>query len=225
MPSDTISILETALAEWDIVLTDRQKEQFSDYADLLIEWNASRMNLTRLTAPQDIAIGHFLDSLAVIRAAVIRPDVRLIDVGTGAGFPGLPIKILRPDLRLTLLEGTAKKLLFCQTVVNRCRMTDIELIHGRAEETGTKAGFRSAYDIVTARAVAPMSRLMPWAAPFLSRGGTFVAWKGPGAAEEMEQARDVAGRLRLRWRIVPVALPLSGEPPRVHQYILCQRED
>ena len=224
MPSETVAILESALANWDIVLNDRQREQFSDYADLLIEWNASRMNLTRLATPPQIAIGHFLDSIALVRAFNPARGARLVDIGTGAGFPGLALKIFRPDLSVTLIEATAKKLLFCEAVRNRCKITDSVIIHGRAEETSKKAELRAAFDIVTARAVAPMRKLLPWAVPFLKRGGTFAAWKGPGAEEEMDLARDVVDGLRIGWRIVSVTMPHSTEPPKAHRFILCQRE-
>jgi len=225
MPSETVPILEAALAEWGIALTPVQRQQFADYADLLVEWNATKLNLTRLVSDSGIAIGHFLDSLAVTRATEIGAKARLVDLGTGAGFPGLPIKILRPDLRLTLVEGTAKKLRFCQTVVNQCKITEVELIHGRAEDLCNEPGIRGSFDIATARAVAPMVKLLPWAVPFLKRKGIFVAWKGPAAAEEMQHAADVAARLHQSCRIVPVTLPLSGEPPRTDNFILCQREE
>jgi len=224
MPLAAVDILEAALADWNIVLTDEQHVRFETYARLLVDWNTHRMNLTRLTSENDIAIGHFLDSLAITQVCRIPNKAKLLDVGSGAGFPGLAIKIMRPDLHVTLLEATAKKLLFCREIIETCSLSDVETIHGRAEETGETRKNRGMFDVITARAVAPMSTLIPWTAGYLAPNGVLVAWKGPAAQEEMESARDVVRQMRIRWRIVPVTLPLSGEPPRVHQYVLCQRE-
>jgi len=134
------------------------------------------------------------------------------------------MKILRPDIRLTLLEATAKKLRFCEEVARLAQLDGCEFLHGRAEETGEKHRFRGMFDVVTARAVASMDRLIPWAEPFLAKDGVFIAWKGPSAEDEMRDASSIARRLKIAWRIVPVPLPLSGSPLRVHQYIVCHRE-
>ena len=225
MPLEVVAILETALAYWDINLTDDQRRCFDSYACQLVDWNTNRMNLTRLVSGHDIAIGHFLDSIAITQVYRIPSEATLLDVGAGAGFPGLPIKIMRPDLRVTLLEATAKRLLFCSSIVETCNLFNVNIIHGRADEHDKARKIRGLFDVITARAVAPMRTLIPWTIPYLAPGGILVAWKGPAAQEEMDAARDTVRHLRIRWRIVPVALPLSGEPPRAHQYILCQRED
>jgi 16S rRNA (guanine527-N7)-methyltransferase len=228
MPSPTSEtaeqILQDALAEWQIALAPTQLSQFRTYADLLVDWNANRMNLTRLTAPEEIAISHFLDSLAISQVCQVPHSARLIDVGTGPGFPGLAIKILRPDMKLTLLEATQKKLTFCREVAAQTGLENVNFVHGRAEATGESTGFRGMFDVVTARAVAPMEKLILWTEPFIARNGVFVAWKGPSAEDEMAAARSVFRRLKLSWRIVPITLPLSGDPLRVHRYIVCQRE-
>lgn len=224
-PTQAVEILQAGLAAWNIDLSDMQRRRFAVFAQLLVEWNANRMNLTRLVSPREIAVSHFLDSLAITQVCSLPRGAALLDIGAGAGFPSLPIKILRPDLNMTLLEATAKKLAFCRALSEACDFADINFIHGRAEETGKGNRIRGIFDVVTARAVAPMRILIPWAVPYLARSGVFVAWKGPAATEEMEAASDIARIHRIKWRAAPVALPLSGEPPRVHQYILCQRED
>ncbi len=223
-PESPEEILQAALSEWQIALTPEQSAQFRAYADLLVDWNANRMNLTRLTSPHDIAISHFLDSLAITQICRIPHNARLIDVGTGAGFPGLAIKILRPDIKLTLLEATQKKLTFCQEVATQLGLQNTNFVHGRAEETGESRSFRGMFDVVTARAVAPMEKLVQWTEPFVSEAGCIVAWKGPSAEDEMAAAGREFRRRKLSWRICPVGLPLSGDPQRVNRYILCQRE-
>ena len=114
MQDSLIEILRRGASEWGLRLSEEQLTQFARYADLLTEWNATRMNLTRLTAPRDVAVKHFLDSLALLTVLTPPPGARLLDVGTGAGLPGLALKIARPDLCVTLLDGTAKKLSFCR---------------------------------------------------------------------------------------------------------------
>ncbi|HEY3332559.1 MAG TPA: 16S rRNA (guanine(527)-N(7))-methyltransferase RsmG [Capsulimonadaceae bacterium] len=224
MARSTVEILQAALDTWGITLTEKQCAQFSLYNDTLVDWNANRMNLTRLVDPESVAILHFLDSLAFTQFCPIPHGARLIDVGAGAGFPGLAIKILRPDIRLTLLEATAKKLKFCEEIARLSELTDVNFVHGRAEETGERREFRGMFDVATARAVASMNKLVPWVEPFLAKNGVFLAWKGPSAEDETREAAAVAHKLKIAWRVSPVTLPLSGNPPRVHRYVICHRE-
>ena len=207
---------------WGLGLTEAQLTQFARYAELLVEWNATRMNLTRLTTPHDIAVKHFLDSLSVLRATEIPPGAWVMDVGAGAGLPGLALKIARPDLTLTLLDATAKKLTFCRAVADDLGLDAVNTLHGRAEEAGRLPGHMAAYDVVTARAVAPLDRLLPWCAPFARPGGVIVALKGASVAEELGSARQVARRLRLTLLpSVAVTLPGASEP-MVRQIILAR---
>lgn len=225
MPSETLSLLQRGLATWSIDLTPDQEGQFEDYASLLVEWN-TRVNLTRLVDPREIAALHFLDSLALFQVMAVPEEALVLDIGTGAGFPGLPIKIARPDIKLTLLEATAKKLAFCQAVVDALGLTDVGTVHARAEDWVKRpgeTGYDKAYDVVVARAVAPMETLLGWAMPYVARNGVFVAWKGAKAAEEMAQAGETAKRLRVRMDLDQLPLPESGTPPIVHSYVLCRR--
>ncbi len=177
-----------------------QFDQLLAYRDLLVEWNANRMNLTRLTSPRDIAIEHFLDSVSLLRAVEIPANGTLIDIGAGAGFPSLPIKIMRPDIKVTLLESTAKKLDFCKAVVDLLGLKEVRLIHGRAEET--RPELRRRYDVVTARAVAPLSKLIPWCEPYRKTPmGVIAALKGMRAPVEIMDAKDVLASLKLKAQI------------------------
>lgn len=210
---------------WGLGLSDGQIYQFARYAELLVEWNSTRMNLTRLTSPRDVAVKHFLDSLALL--TTLRPPrgARALDVGTGAGLPGLALAIARPDLKMTLMDGTAKKLLFCRAVADDLGLKGVVTVHARAEEAARQADLAGKFDLVTARAVAPLARLLPWLAPFLAPGGVAAALKGAGAAEEMAAARPVARRLGLTLAS-PISVTLPGaEEPTVRQIVLVSRKE
>ena len=210
---------------WGLGLSDEQLTQFARYADLLTDWNATRLNLTRLTSPRDIAVKHFLDSLAVLTLLTPPAGARALDVGTGAGLPGLALKITRPDLRLTLLDGTAKKLLFCRAVTDELGLEGVQTVHARAEEAARRADLGGRFDLVTARAVAPLERLLPWLAPFLAPGGVAAALKGTGEAEEMAAARSVARRLGLTLTLPAVLLLPEAEEPILRQIVLATRKE
>lgn len=198
--------------DWSLGLTDTQIAQFVRYAELLVEWNATRLNLTRLTAPHDIAVKHFLDSLAVLKARDIPRSARVMDLGTGAGLPGLALKIARPDLAVTLLDGTAKKLAFCRAVADDLGLTGVTTLHARAEDAQRLDHQAAAYDLVLARAVAPLERLLPWCAPFVQNGGCAVALKGASAAAELQAALPMARRLGLvLLPLIAITLPEANE--------------
>jgi 16S rRNA (guanine527-N7)-methyltransferase len=207
------SLLEQgANTEWDLNLDDRQLAQFTEYAELMIEWNATRMNLTRLISPQDIVIKHFLDSLALLKLAEITEGASLLDLGTGAGLPGIALKIARPDLHLVLMDGTAKKLTFCRAVCDRLSLSSVEFVHARAEDAERQPTLLRHFDYVVARAVAPLERLLPWCEPFVRPGGFIVAYKGASGAAEMSAARPIARRLGLT--LLPIketSLPISPD--------------
>ena len=211
-------------AEWGLRLSDEQLAQFARYAALLIEWNATRMNLTRLTSPRDIAVKHFLDSLGLLTVQTPPPGARLLDVGTGAGLPGLALKIARPDLKVALMDGTAKKLQFCRAVADDLGLAGVETVHARAEEAARRVDLAGKFDLVTARAVAPLERLLPWLAPFLAPGGAAASFKGVGVTEEVAAARPVAKRLGLTLAL-PAAFALPGaEEPTLRQIVLATRK-
>ena len=179
-------------APYGVEVTPELTERLGTYARLLVEWN-EKMNLTAITDPVGIAVKHFADSLTV---APLLPDgeFSLIDVGTGAGFPGVPLALLRPDCRLTLLDSLNKRLVFLEEV---CRAVElpVTLIHARAEEGGRRADLREQYDVAVARAVAALPVLSEYCLPFVKVGGKFLALKGPDADRERSEAARGIGVL------------------------------
>ena len=172
-------------------LSERQIGQFLTYADLLVEWN-EKMNLTAITEFEEIVWKHFIDSVAVYQSELITDDVfrgHLIDVGTGAGFPGIPLKIIYPNLKITLLDSLNKRISFLQEVVNACGLTDVELVHGRAEDYGKNPAYREKYDLCVSRAVANLSILSEYCIPLIRKGGLFISYKSSDMKEELNHAK------------------------------------
>ncbi len=207
---------------WHLGLTDAQLDQFVRYAEMLVDWNATRMNLTRLVSPRDIAVKHFLDSLALLTVQTPPNNARVLDVGTGAGLPGLALKIARPDLRVTLLDSTAKKLGFCRAVADDLGLESVETVHARAEDAANLPALAGQFDWVAARAVAPLEKLLPWLAPFAAPRGLLLSLKGMAADEELAAARPAARRLGLTLDAVSVSLPETGDPI-VRQIVVARR--
>lgn len=178
-------LLKESAAAFGVAVDDTAAERLDVYARLLVEWN-ERMNLTAITDPEGIVLKHFADSLA---AAPLLPKgaCSLIDVGTGAGFPGLPLAIVRGDIHLTLLDSLNKRLVFLEEV---CRAVDVDAVrvHARAEEGGRNPALRERFDVATARAVAGLPMLCELCLPFVKTGGRFLALKGPDAPREREEA-------------------------------------
>lgn len=179
-------LLQEYAAEYGVMVDAQAAERFDRYAQLLVEWN-ERMNLTAITQPNDIVLKHFADSLTVIPLLPEKQGFSLIDVGTGAGFPGIPLAIVRGDMQLTLLDSLNKRLTFLQQVCTELGIR-AQLIHARAEEGGRKPELRESFDVVTARAVAALPVLAEYCLPFLKKGGRFIAMKGPDSDAELEQA-------------------------------------
>mgnify|MGYP000155339490 CR=1 FL=1 len=201
-----LAILEERGKEAGLSFTPEQLEQFGIYYDMLVETNKV-MNLTALTSPEDVAVKHFIDCLTACD-----PDrfsgKTLIDVGTGAGFPGIPLKIYCPDLKVVLLDSLAKRLRFLEDVIERLGLTDIRCEHLRAEEGGRNKAFRGKYDIVTARAVARLSVLAEYCLPFARKGGMFIALKGSRYQEEIQEAEKALAILGGRIvKVEPAKLP------------------
>lgn len=161
-------------------LTPEQAEKFENYYELLAEWNKV-MNLTAIIDPDEVALRHFADSLTLL-PYIERGDISLVDVGTGAGFPGIPLKIMRPELKITLLDSLKKRLNFLDAVINSLGLEGVTTVHARAEDAGRKGQYREKFDIAVARAVAPMNVLLEYCLPLVKTGGQFIAMKGP--AEE-----------------------------------------
>lgn len=165
-------------------LTEEQCDKFIAYYEMLVDWN-SRMNLTAITDPEEVAQKHFLDSLAAL--PLLRSGDRLVDVGTGAGFPSVPLLIVKPDLKVTLVDSLNKRITFLTALLQTLGLT-AACIHARAEELGRNAAHREQYDVAVTRAVAPLSVLLELTVPLLRVGGRSIAYKG-NAAEETEQAK------------------------------------
>ena len=163
-------------------------ERLDRYAELLVEWNG-RMNLTGITDPQGIVTRHFADSASFFAAVSPQTGAKVIDVGSGAGFPGMVLKILRPDLRVTLLDATNKRIGFLSAVAEDLGL-DIEALHSRAEDAASKPQYRAAYDYSTARAVAELRLLAEYCLGFVKTGGCFVAMKGQLTDEELQSAAN-----------------------------------
>lgn len=164
------------LREYCPDVSDKQAEQFDIYANTLVQWN-EKMNLTGITEPDDIVIKHFVDSLMLLDYCDIPQGASIIDVGTGAGFPGIPLLIARNDIKLTLMDSLQKRLTFLDDVLRQTELP-AETVHGRAEELGNDKAFREKFDIATARAVAPLNILCEYCLPFVKVGGYFAALKG-----------------------------------------------
>lgn len=181
-------------AIYGVELTPTQVKQFMIYKNLLQEWN-EKINLTAITDDEGIIKKHFVDSIAILKSGVIKEGSTVIDVGTGAGFPGIPLKIVRPDIKLTLLDSLNKRIKFLETVCNEAELKDVKCVHMRAEDGGRDKQLREKYDIATARAVANMRTLSEYCMPFVKLQGHFVALKGPSGYDEIEEARNAIGML------------------------------
>ena len=169
------------LKELDIELSEKQLKQFYDYMNILIEWNKV-MNLTNIIEPEEVIKKHFIDSLTVLKH--IKEDGSIIDVGTGAGFPGIPIKIAYPKTKITLLDSLNKRIKFLDEVINKLELKDIKTIHGRAEEFAHNNNYRENYNIAIARAVASLNVLSEYLLPFVKVGGHAIGMKGTKGKEE-----------------------------------------
>lgn len=178
--------MKESLKELNIELSEKQLKQFYDYMNILIEWNKI-MNLTNITEPLEVVQKHFVDSLTALKS--IKEDDCIIDVGTGAGFPGIPIKIVFPETRVTLLDSLNKRIKFLEEVINKLELKNIETIHGRAEELAHNKGYREKYDKAIARAVAPLNVLSEYLLPFVKKGGYAICMKGTKGKEEAEEGK------------------------------------
>ena len=199
--------LKIAATEYGLNLTEDQISTFNKYYELLYEWN-KKINLTAITEPKDVAIKHMVDSLSCFKADLFKENTSLIDVGTGAGFPGLPLKIFYPSLKLTLLDSLNKRVKFLQLVVDELGLKDVEVIHARSEEAARNKKYREKFDLATARAVARLPIICEYCLPFVKDGGTFIALKGRQYEEEATQAQKaikvLGGEIA---DIMPVKLP------------------
>jgi 16S rRNA (guanine527-N7)-methyltransferase len=218
-PKLHLTQLQAGCRTLGIDLDLHQLAQFERYAHDLAAWNA-KFNLTAITDYADVQVKHFLDCLAALPLLAeelgeplpLQTARHLLDVGSGAGFPGLPLKIAAPRLQVTLMDGTGKKILFLQEMVSRLALAHVKLAQGRAEEMGRNPDYRGQFDLVTARAVAPLNVLVEYLLPLVRRGGLAVIYKGASAPQEFIEARkaiDLLGGETVR--LAPVQVPLLGE--------------
>ena len=180
--------MKKAAEAYGLYLSEVQLQQFTRYYELLIAWN-EKMNLTAITEAHEVAIKHMVDSLTAYDKTLFHKGVSVIDVGTGAGFPGLPLKIFCPEICLTLMDSLNKRVKFLQTVVDELGLTGVECVHARAEEGARNKKYREQFDIAVSRAVARLPILCEYCLPFVKKGGHFLALKGRAYAEEAEEAK------------------------------------
>ena len=205
------ALLRDCCEQMGVSLGEKETEQFMTYLSLLLEWN-EKMNLTAITEPREVVLKHFADCLSLVPCMEWRDGMRVIDVGTGAGFPGIPVKIACPEIELTLLDSLQKRIGFLQEVGSQLGLEGVHYVHSRAEDGGQNPQYREGFDLCVSRAVANLSVLAEYCLPFLKVGGRLAALKGPDAAAEAEQAeeasaQDAEAKLRLRAAAKTIIMP------------------
>ena len=200
--------IRTVLERNGIPFPAELPERLEIYLRLLKEWNA-RMDLIAEAPDDEILDRHFTDSLTVLKTGLVPEGARWSDVGTGAGFPGLPIALARPDITVTLMDAQQKRLNFLQAVIDETGISNACTVHARAEEGARNPGYREQFDIASARAVAPLNTLTEYLLPFVKIGGTALCWKGPAIRDELEAGRRAAHLLGGRLEM-PVTCRIEG---------------
>ncbi len=180
--------------DFGVELTPKICDDLNIYGNLLLEWN-EKINLTAITEPREVLYKHFFDCILFFKHINVPKNAKIIDVGTGAGFPGLVLKIVRPDLQVTLLDSLNKRIIFLNDVIEKLNLKTITAIHSRAEDGGTNKNHREKYDIACARAVAAMPVLLEYCIPFVKVSGQFVAMKGPNVQEEIALCNNAIKQL------------------------------
>lgn len=205
---DIKKILIDGCKQINVNLEETQANSILKYKDLLLEWNQN-VNLTAITEEKEVIIKHFIDSLTILNFINIS-DKKIIDIGTGAGFPGLPLKIVEPSIKITLLDSLNKRINVLKEIIKQLNIDHVNLIHGRAEDYGIIKDYREKFDICTSRAVANLAVLCEYSLPFVKVGGTFIGLKGPQLGEELNQAQNaitvLGGQIE---RIEKIQLPFT----------------
>lgn len=182
------SHMRQVLQQWNLELTEEKEKQFQMFYDMLVEKNKV-MNLTAITEFDEVVEKHFLDNLSLIQVMDLNQPIKVLDLGTGAGFPGIPLKIMFPELKITLMDSLNKRILFLNEVVDALNLKDVETVHARAEELARNKDYRESYDLCVSRAVANLSTLSEYCLPFVSLGGKFIPYKSGDVDEEVNQAK------------------------------------
>ena len=186
--NECLSVLRMRCEDLGIVLTEEQTRQFEIYYNCMVEKNKV-MNLTAITQPMEVVEKHYLDSLLVVHHVDLSRAISVLDMGTGAGFPGIPLKIVFPHLHVTLADSLNKRILFLDEVIDACGLTGIDTVHGRAEDLGRNNNYREQYDLVVSRAVANLSTLSEYCLPLVREEGLFVSYKSAEIEEELKTAQ------------------------------------
>jgi 16S rRNA (guanine527-N7)-methyltransferase len=218
---DIRTVLIDGCREYGVELDEIKVEKFIKYMEMLKEWN-QKINLTAITDDEEIIKKHFIDSVSILQSGVIKDGMSIIDVGTGAGFPGIPLKIVMPTLNILLLDSLNKRIAYLNDVIMQLKLDGIETIHARAEELSRKKEYREKYDIAVARAVANLNKLSEYCIPYVKTGGYFISMKGPSVAPEIEGAKSAIGTLGGRLeKVIDINLP--GESME-HKLVIVKKE-
>lgn len=188
------NIMKSACENEGLIFNEEQYNNFMEYKNLIQQWN-QKVNLTAITDDEEIVKKHFIDSMKIFKFEFLKNAKNIIDIGTGAGFPGIPIKIINKEIDVVLLDSLNKRINFLNEVIERLKLENIKTIHGRAEDYAKKVEYREKFDIATSRAVANMTVLSEFCIPYVKVGGYFIALKGPSIEDEIFEAKNAIGTL------------------------------
>lgn len=199
-----IDILKSGSISLDIKLDNTQEDKFIEYKKLIKEWN-EKIDITTIVEDDEMDIKHFLDSLTLVKTGLFEGNKSIIDIGTGGGFPGVPLKIYNDNLDITLMDSLNKRIIFLNNVIEKIKLKNIKAIHGRAEELGRNIDYREQYDICVSRAVARLNTLIEYCMPFVKVDGYFISMKGPEFEEELTEAKKgielLGGKIEDAYRV------------------------